>query len=302
MDLAQLAQLRQQSTRLQSTRHDSAKQYLDDGLSLLDQAQQSHFGDATLLLQSYDHLLKALQFKRSDPEAYVAIGYIFILLQDFDTALRYLRSAQEVAPSDEDAAFFIAYIQTKVAHGKHFAKTERDYDAWYDRVEADIHTYCQELSTQWPEPTANAGALEQIKQQLKQGQQAYEQLQTDLQQIDTEIDVSELRLALLPMEDAMRHYILVIDTSARMLVLKQGMQEVTQAVEQQWLTSYQMGQSTAELEQELEAVLDHCDRFADDLDVFEAEGYSIAPLSPVYEQLLKAVEQFREQIDERSEA
>lgn len=303
MDLALLQQMKSQTQNLAVNRRQNSDEFYQQGIELLAQAQAAQFADKESLKEASKLLMRSIQYGRQNPEPYVAMGYLMILLGDPVHAIRYLSEARRVAPDNADALQLIDYLQRPAGSQDSepdldkpdFGEGNEEIEQSYDRVQKLIAELVQKAE-QLPAAPAfspqDFRLLEETHQFLETHlQEAYQLLEV----LEMELDVSSLSQQLRPVEQALQQSAQLRRLSGRVIRMQQQMSTKEQEVQAE------IGGATVsatELNQRLEDYLDLCDLFADQLDEIDEFGHGIAPLEPYYNKLVAAVESFQDYIDE----
>lgn len=315
MDLALLQQMREQSTQLAGKRRDTSGDAYAQGLDFLAKAHASGFEDRVALKQASEAFIKAIQYNRQSADAYVAMAYLLILMGNHPMAVRYLNEARRVAPGHADALALIDYIQ----HPENYASADAEDDD-FDLLDLDGHDADDEVDQAYEDlekyirqqlrslaaaaelqPAVTPAALQQLEVRYQELQRLSEDLDARLRDLEFEMDTAGLRSQLRPLEQALQRLQALRQVSNRLIRLCHEMETLRTEVQQQ-IQAAAFATDTAALESQLERFLDTCDGYADQLDDWDEDGFSIEAIEPIYARLVGTVEQLQELIDERQAA
>lgn len=301
MDFKALQQLQNQSQNLHARRQGEAAGLYQQGIEAFAQAMESEFRNKAALRTAFDKWMEALKLHRQNPEPYIGLGYIFLILNDRRSALTYFKAAQSVQPDHPDAALMLQHLvelstapspaatppQTSAPFGD-------DLDALYDRAEhlLDFHLK-QLLHLPGLEPSPERAEIQRQAQLCADQGQILLEIKRLLKIVADEIDTAPLEKQLAVLEAAVKRLETVHETSQAFAALAAEITAVNQRARQA-LEHFRPG---AEAEDSLETLLDDCDRFADRLDAFDAQHYAIVPLEPLYRQLIENVGILQEKLD-----
>jgi DNA repair exonuclease SbcCD ATPase subunit len=308
MDLALLQQMKEQTHRLASNRRDTSGDAYEQGLACLARAQASDFEDKEALKQASAHLIKAIQYGRRNVEAYVAMGYLLILLGDHMMAIRYLNEGRRIDPQNSDLQTLIDFVQNPQAHSAQAEPTD-DFglvaldgeepaddsgDELFEAVQNLIDEQVAQLRQIRWQVALTPQTLKALEDQYMQLEQNRTELEARFAELELEMDTTSLRQRARPLENAGQKLQSLRQSSARLLRVVHQMQTLNEQVQQD-LPFAQANK--AAMEQKLEQYLDACDGFADILEQTENEGYSIDALESPYNKLVSSVEQLQDLLD-----
>eukprot|EP00281_Chroomonas_sp_CCMP1168_P021127 CAMPEP_0206234866 /NCGR_PEP_ID=MMETSP0047_2-20121206/12826_1 /ASSEMBLY_ACC=CAM_ASM_000192 /TAXON_ID=195065 /ORGANISM="Chroomonas mesostigmatica_cf, Strain CCMP1168" /LENGTH=192 /DNA_ID=CAMNT_0053658995 /DNA_START=35 /DNA_END=609 /DNA_ORIENTATION=- len=86
------------------------QQKLDSGYKDLARSQESGFEDKMALKSASSNFFSAVHCNPGKPQAWVAIGYLLLLLGDNQHAARYIKQAKSVDPTNEDAGKLLDFV------------------------------------------------------------------------------------------------------------------------------------------------------------------------------------------------
>lgn len=321
MDLALLQNMRAQTSQLADKRRDTSKEAYQQGLDLLAKAHASQFTDRAALKQASAAFIKAIQYNRQFADAYVSLAYLLLLINNQPMAIRYLHEARRVQPDHSDALALLDYIQ----HPENYTKTVAPEIEAYDQgdfelqdleapvatvkrlqvvdqadeqveaVEQKIRKHLRLLLGPQPQPVLDPNSLAQLEKRYQELQAVCQELDETLMDLEAEVDTSGLRASMGPLERALQRLKTLRQVSRQLMRLREEMDGLRAEVLQQVQAP---SSESSQLESQLESYLDRCDRYADQLDEWDRQGFSIQQIEPLYARLVAAVEQFQEMLDE----
>ena len=107
----ELDQLRITATYLSNGVSHSVKSLAEAGFRYLMAAHKTHFEDFSYLDKSYESLTKALQRDRQNAQLYIHLGYLCVLVEDYQTAHQFFDTLLSLKPGHPDALIFMDYLQ-----------------------------------------------------------------------------------------------------------------------------------------------------------------------------------------------
>lgn len=299
MDFKALQQL--QTQNLGARRQAEAIKLYQQGLEAFAQATASRFRDKQALRNAFDKWMDALKQHRQNPDPYIGLGYIFLILNDHRAALMYFKSAQGIQPDHPDAALLIQYLVDLTSGrapqppaGLPAGSDGSDYDALYDRAEQLLDLHLRQLR-QLPglKPSPHADERQQQEQICADQGQLVAEVKQMLKTLAVEIDTSELEKQLAVLETALRRLQTVKEASASFARLAQEMQACSAEADRALAKVPMPGAEAL-----IESLLDRCDAFADQLDELENRRHDITALKPYYDELVESLNALQDKLDE----
>lgn len=317
--LNQISSLQEQSAQLSSRRHQEAEEDLIFGTLCLEKFESTGFREAELLKEACRRFIHSIQCNSRDIRPHLALIYLFTLIEDYDTAQIYVASAQAIDVEHP----FLAALQEFVREARRQSQLEAqqaaraasappagtatdqpqeiDYDALYDRIEAAIPMLVRKASQLVPpDPSLQSLHIEELQQHLAQLEDKQKQILAQIKTVEEEIDAEELRTALQPLHVSLQRLQQNLGFSQQMRRLYKELRNQLNMVEQVCTEA----QKTSEpddlpiLEENVEALLDQCDQFADRLDELEQQKVNIDELLKYYQRLVSEVESFQDLVDQ----
>lgn len=305
MDLALLKELKNQTQSLATNRRQSSDDSYQVGIQHLAKAQESGFEDKASLKEASKHFIKAIQFGRQNPEPYIAMAYLLILLGDQMTATRYLSEARRVDPQNADAEVLFTFLQSPEPVDEDEDDFELvaldgeagDEDAQYEEAQRLIRSLLRQTQDLPKHPALNPGAFKQLEEQYLELEQKLQQIYGVLEELELEMDTTHLAQQVRPLEAALQQFAKLRRMSGRLIRVVQEMLQICEQLDADLGTLSLPGADAGQWNQNLEKYLDDCDRFADLLDEVDEQGFSISQLEPYYNQLVGKVEALQDVID-----
>ena len=292
-----------QKQALAERRLQKAKESYQFALGCLREAKANGFRDKTLLSRACDALFLAIQTNRTDPEPLVSLAYLMLLVQENKRAMTYLKRALELAPGHADAQKLLDYLvagpapapaQTALAPELPLWPDEgpQDYDLLYEQCEqVMMGQFKQLMSKPQPQLALSQEALQELVTGVQQLESILEQIQRQLRVIDQEIEISELKYKLKPLNTyQQRQSRLLADSRIALQLLENISQDRRQV-----LAALRPVNPSRLAGPDIDGLLDRCDRYADQIDAFENQAYAIAPLVSAYEEMVALLQEYQDQ-------
>lgn len=311
----QVSQLKTDSAHPVSRRAQEAEDYLYLGMAHLEQGIEEGFGKPETLKASCAALIESLKRNARDERPALVLSYLFMMIEDYETAQEYLSLAQEIhfenpmtqalKDSLNELIRAEAQAQQELSRIETIAnpagEAEPDYDALYDRLEQFIVTQVQELSLQAPPvPGLDTLHYQNLKQQLQLLQANKSEIDQRLAVLEAEFDLTELRTQMRPFEIVVHRFQETCELSKAFRALLRDMKADITEMEslQEALQSSSHEVDIMEMEQRLEGFLDRCDAFADQLDQWAEQRLEVSALTKTYEKLAQKLDKVQDSLDE----
>lgn len=324
LDLKEISSVQTQTARLTEQRQQKSFDHCRKGFECLMQAEQQGFRNKQLLQQACDAFAEAIANDRLAPEAYFGMGYLLYLLKDYTRAMPYLTEAIRLAPEQPDARELLEMIHQENKAPKSQAPVIRpapvevppepdtgaddqlDYDRLYDKVEAHILSEVSKVAAgvlRPPVPSLDLEEIEKFNRLMHKHQGILKDIHAQLHILEEEIDISDLRGRLKPLEIAVKRYQQVLQVSHEMREIQQGIQGLMERLPglNQQLYDARNHEDLGILERLIEVLMDMCDQMADRLDEFEKKKYPVQPLIQSYETFVSEVGNLHDQFDEKAD-
>ena len=315
LDFATLNQAKQGLAKSDQQRHQQSAELYAQGRQLIRESLGEMIHKAKLK-QATDCFSKGIQLHYKNPDNYLGMGFLFLLLNQPREALPYLKTALELKPDSELGQELLRQAQRIATPnsspplpsapppvpGTGIPQNSRDYDDLYDATEAALmlalKTVMSDPILGW-QPAPEISQLQQIESQLAlyQGQVAH--FNQQLQILDEEIEVSDLRRNLGMIDRALQRLVTQASLFGQFVTLAQDIQQH----QEQALALTEAAHAQAEpaqiaaLEMQAQALLDHCDHVADQLDALDGKAIDIGPLQPLYQGYVNQLEALQDALE-----
>lgn len=296
------------------SRQSLSEKYYQEGIVGLARAQQENYTRPQSLVTACESLIKAIQYGRTNPKPYIAMGYLMILINDRDKAMRYLLEARRLEPDNADTQAYLDFLSrpaqtpkadvrpTFVAKALDEIEAGFDYDALYEETEARIFDEVKRLmNVRIVPPLADRKQHRQLKAQQEEVMTLIEGFNAKLKTLDEEFDIGELQNRLRPLDQLSRRLTAAREVSRRFILLLEALHQLRAEVDALLQKTDQSFGLTEACQQLVEQILDRTDQLADDLDALEQEGHDIQPVQPTYESLVAQIERLNEIIEDLQE-
>ena len=316
-------------TRNQQRQSVSEKQ-LAKALGLLQQAHDEGFRQPLRLQEDAGQLVEAIKLRRTDIRPYLGMAYVFILLEDHAMAQKYVLQALQLEPGNPLVQKFqerIAADFQRVAQRRQQQRSQPlkqtqeaagdtgstpvssslspiesfDFDALFDATESRIRQLLRELMLAGlPGPADEAKGMSALQQRLEQHRQAHATILSDLKVIDAEIDCSDLGRLLKPVEAHLKRTEQVIVVSRQLIALNSQLKDEVGVVEQicEETRNCQDKDDLEVLEENLEALLDNADGYANEIEALQEKMYPLEGIEALYGKLQEKIESYQDLIEE----
>ncbi|MEZ0373489.1 MAG: hypothetical protein ACAI44_30650 [Candidatus Sericytochromatia bacterium] len=311
MDLQALASLEKKNSGSASQRHATARDLIRLGVECLHEAAADDYQDSTLLAEACEHLLEAIRHNRSDPDAYVGMGYLLWIAGEHTEALLYLSEAVLLDPQNTDARTLVEFNQQAlraprsaerlaglVAPSRLAVPAEDEFDRRYDALEDRIKEELRQLAARKPDAfavTNDRFRVERMERHFGAMIQTHAELEAELTIVGQEIDCEGLQRKLKPLEIALKRVCDVLNRCWMLIELQDSL-----AFHNAWLKR-QLGLGAglpADFSHErFHRLLNDCDHLADLLDGLEHGGEDVTHLIGAYERLVAHVGDLQDRVD-----
>jgi len=283
------------------------------GYQILAEVWNSQFEQKDQLKQALECFVRAVKTQRNSAEAFVGLAYLLMLIQENEQAKPYLREALRLNPRQADAQKLLKALYLPPTQVVSRSNPPPSVPAPLpssplpvnsltpEQLLLDIQRACQAAQEKvLPLPSGRADDLENLTQTLEQFNLSYRDLKAELKMLEAEEDCTALEIALYPFEKIIREWKKNLAVNEAFQSLLQKIAKQTQQSQKAIFTlkSSQGFKQIEIYESRLEFLLDSCDRFADEIDLFQEQGFATHELENCYAQLLETVESFREALDE----
>lgn len=299
---------------------------LKKGMRLLSQAHSERFQNPDTLKISCHSLIDAITCHRMDIRPYLALAYLFSILEDFKTAEEYAYAAMKIDPGNTDVATFIEKIQAfkkevtpqaplankpleiripdKPPAYTKAVSVAPNYHALFAELETFILEKLKDLfstSHSQIEPTVN---LDKYKVILK----SYENLNHVIKYMEQQVKIIVEKLNVSSLQEKMAPFMMLKNRYANALKISRNLMEIHDTIE---LWSFKTDKQVQVVNQNLtmsaltygrvdvDRMMDGCDWIADQLDhLAENEKIDISLVESSYSKLLSLVESLNDMVDD----
>lgn len=311
----QLSSLAHLTANRTQPRHWQSEQHLAQGIALLTQAHEAHFSNPNCLQEACRSFIEAIKYKRTDIRPYLSLAYLFLILEDHQMALKYIKQALAIEPQNR----LIKDFQQRVASDYERIKQRRqeikesftpvtfempdtvDYDSLYDQAETAIRQAVRQvMRASVPDPALDSKEMEAIAKLFESYQQEMDRLHEQLKVIDEEIDIADLTRMMRPLEANRRRYQQLLSTSEIFCKVARQIKEEREMVKQicEEAKSTQEVEDIPVLEENLEALLENAYRYSQELNHLKQQGYTITALETIYGELHEQIESYQDILEE----
>lgn len=300
MDLKALLKTHEQ---VASKRKNLGTQACEEGYNLLVKAEETGFKDKTLLKSASEAFIRAIRQERSNAEAYVGLGYLLLLISDFEGAEKQLKAALQLTPDNSDAKALLEFSQHKrlgIPLKSSQPEPEESEQLFVQFVERIQTATRKAKAAQLKQPLMDTAQLQALVKEHGESQWRYQQLEHELAELDQSLHADSLKGILNSFAGVLRHQTKMIQTSLTFQKLDQALMRQMERVRDGIVNLPQLRSKEAiqTFEQNtLEDLLDQCDKLADQLDSISEQGHDIRSLEKKYESLVQMIENLQEQID-----
>lgn len=298
------------------------------GMRLLKQSHAEGFSNPETLQVSCGCFIDAITFKRTDIRPYLALAYIFTILEDFRTAEEYAYAAMKLEPNNTEIATFVEEVMAFKKEVKQQIQTAPNqnqpldlelptsqvtqqsmpatpnYRALYQEIENFILEKVKNLfaSKQHKiEPTFDQNKFKIFQQSVQNLDKVIKYIEQQLSMIEQGMNVAQLRQKITPFKVLKGRYAQALNTSKMLM-------EINDTIE---LWSFKTDKQVQVVNQKLtmsaltygrvdvNRMMDGCDLIADQLDqLSEDENIDISLVESSYEKLLELVESLNGMVDD----
>jgi hypothetical protein len=313
-DLSALKQANQKIHTSDEKRHQKSLAYYILGRQYIKEAIDEQWNREKLTL-AVDCFVAGIQHNYKNPSNYVGMAMMLMLIEQSKDAVAYLKMALEIAPNYKLAQALLAQYQSAIAPQR--VSTNRpqppaavqqlvnaiDYDQLYDEVNLKIIEVLKTImgeNLHGLKPSLNVRDLKTLEIKYQSFHVLYVDLKKQIELVDEEIETTDLRKQLVPVEKSIQQMANLIEIFQQFMTLYEDIkqhQALTLTVISQSKEIHEQ-EDLSILEENLEVLLDHSDEVADHLDEIEKKGFSIQPLEKPYNSYIEELESFQDVLDE----
>lgn len=263
-------------------------------------AEQEGFQNRERLKKAADAFGASIQFNRKNPDPYLGLAYLFIWINEPESAAAYLDAAAELAPDHPDLTLLKQWIHPAtsrtVAH-------DVETDGHYELLEHRISDYLFKLNPTHAIPSVDPERYLKLQEQHRFVSDALQTLKAQISDLQGEIDTFDLEIKLDPLYKQLRAFEIALKISQTYLRLRTQIIKNCEEVDR--LETQLAHESNAEsikiLEAKIEILLDQCDAIADQLDEFDKNGHDISSIEKYYNELCEKIEILQDSVEDTLE-
>lgn len=284
--------LNQARSQTQTRRTFSSKNAFEKGMAALLQAQMNGFEDKRPLHRAREFFFEAIHNQRKAAAGYLGMGYLLLLLDQPQKALKYLTQAQKLDDGPQTQEM-LDFCLSKISPQDPSALSSDQEQVLEQTLEQDIKHFTRILFQRYSvEYKFYSGPeLKALQEAHQQTQTALEQFELRLNTLAASLEITRFHLILAPLQQQGHMYQDVISAS----VVGQNLQQDLQNIQSQ--VSQALQEPHLNWESALEAWLDRLDAVADQLDEYESQGWEISTVLQAYEYLLPQIEHLQDLLD-----
>lgn len=285
--------LENKAQHIQQRRSKRAEEFYQEGLHGLAKLRAGQEISPEGVKKTMSLFMQSISHQRQQTRAYVALGYVYILLDLKKMSLKYLNAALDFDPLCEDALTFKNYLSHYQAPCA--AKYANHVDRVYEQIEGILNT--QYLLQPLLKVTLNGLELKQLKEHRSALEQEVAQLESQIQALDRDVDTHRLQYLMQGLYTQLYAYEQHIGLSEAVQnthnLILQLSRQVTRLHEE-----ISQNISTVSPEKQLDFILDRCNAIADEIDAYEQQGTDTTELEGHYNKLILLIESLMEELDE----
>ncbi len=259
-------------------------------------AEQSGYRDREILKKAADVFAIGIQYNRKNPLPYLGLAYLFLLVNDPQSAAPYLAMAQQLDPHHPDLGSLMEWLEGKT----NTTDSAPDSDAQLEKFELLLGNALKRYLASKPLPSIDPNRYLRLQEEHLALQELCQNFQRDLIQLQSESDLLGMEQQLQTLMAQLKLFEQAVKVSQDYLrLLRQIKTDVseTEALYQRLSLLTEVREINA-IEQTLENLLDRCDGFADCLDDYDQKGFDIQAVERVYQELCRKIEALQEGLEE----
>lgn len=264
----------------------------------------SNFTQSELLAQTMENFADLLQKEPTNPRAFVALGYIFIMgLQQYREAQPYLDYALNLDPH-HPTALELKRVMSTFSEIQAYADLmispagEINYDQLYDETEQQLITQVQFFAEAQSDFvfSLEPEVIDQMLGHYNTIRNWITGIEQRISIIDQEIDTSDLSLKLKQLETLTKRFAHTVTFSQVLVRLNERLESWIQRIQLEIQTLSQ-NKSHPLNPDTINSYLDQTDVLADQLDALEQNGVPIHLVLDKYNALAQIIEKLQDTID-----
>ncbi len=306
MNLKALKQAQQQNSQLSSRRALTADQYYQQGLKFFEQAIAADFKDPDHLPQACQSFIQALKSNRADDRPCLMLAYLFMLLQDFDGALDYLKPVLERKPDHPQALEIKAQIQVKIQQIEALSQ-QQEPNQESELTEAHLAQTRQWILTAvrfsmekaLPLAVFDTAGIQDLQKQARMLHSQWQRFQTQIDALEAEFEVQELQQLILPLAGQNKRWQKLIENAetgqALTLTLQQELAQVEQVIQE--LNQIKSLDDLEIMEENYEALMDNAELYVEQVEKLTQSHPQPTELNSAYNALSAKIADFADNLD-----
>lgn len=301
--------INQESSKLKNQRALHSNRFYEQGMALLEQVQEAQFKNAALLPQACELFINAIKNNREDVRPCFALAYVFLILQDFDMALEYLKAVLEKDPQHTLARRMKAQVLSELEAAKKGTQPSgndalSDKEDPYERLEDEIQKRVRKIMhTPFPSLVFEAGELKTLSIQSYSEQADLDDLHDRIMLLAQEYETLTLQQALQPIESHVKRLTQLVEINQTAWQIFQKIEAEMNLVEQchQEARHTQNPEDIAILEENLEALYANQADYANALHELSQQGHHLGRVHESFQRLGLLTQSLEDVIDEATE-
>lgn len=302
MDFSALKSIQTQTRNLSQGREAEARKAYQEGLQLF-HAYNQH-PDKERLKKAMGKMLESIQFKRNYLEPYLMLASVYQAMEVPKQAIKFFRLAQQLAPQDER----VLMLQETLSKGvkSQFERpdlrsalpetsqgsTDEEYDLLFHEVEdllqGELADYLRNLELPLA-PNWDPEVVKRLDTYLLELKFYGMEIDLKLQLMEDALDTLTLKSQIHSFESQKRRIQLLRNQCLRFSDMKGKMDRFLEKV---------LREKSAPNPHHLDALLDDCDAFADQLDALAEKNISIEALHPTYRRMVDEITKLQDLLDD----
>lgn len=319
MDVKQLERLSRHHGVTQGERHQKSASLFDEGMSCFILAHETHFENPVHLQQTCTLLIESITYNYQDVRPFLALAYLFALVEDSEVAEEYIQQALEIEPENPVTLQFASALKEQIAeqrkkklslsipiqHSAHLSVLP-NLDTSYDDLKDYVLKSVKKIMEQpIPKVLPTIKTVETFETRLHEFIAVQEYIRQQINILAPKIDTSKLEELAKPITTIIQRVEKAAKASGELYRMKQRIVELdakTDSLHQTLSSLNQTGKPSIALQQEhLDEIATQCDSIADGLDAFENSPYPTETLVHEYEQLVVRIEQIQQTLKQLKE-
>ncbi len=311
----EITQANDQLSALSKKRQQDADRHYRMGFQILDTAFKQRFQNLSLLEQACNEFIQAMRHNRNDVRPYLALSYLFSLVNNYPNAWKYAKAAKNLEPQSEVVLNWLNTLteQEKKAELKkqrppelghseaqELEATAQNIQQMYTKLQTFLIAQVKHvMELKAPEPSLDNAALHEMNMALQIFQQNAEQIEKQFAWLEKHRNIDDLRKLYTPFEANLRRYREAIGVAMSLSELLERIQELSKEVvhSKGQIEQLQDAQEIPPVSEHLEAILDQCDYLADNIDYLDTQGYDLSLVENAYTALTQQVSVCQDLLD-----